>query len=1059
MSVSSNLFNDDKQKKALPYVFDTLLKSFFILLLVRAFLRFVFQGIYALTNVEVPQFLYLISGSPHNGYYGLEVLLFSLVAIIYFWHTTSLKIKEINNMKRIYSIIIMYMSGVFFQLAWITNIAFVSHLFPYLRDISGALSSVNMPPILQEVLQLGFLNQTNSMVTLLYLLPIVAIVMILVQVIDNYMFYRDRVEEELRNLNNEFYIPKFFGTFIGDGNVKKLATFFYNYGRYHEASDIPQPDLPLGISVKNNTMYGIPGKDRNLNGMIVGPIGSGKTSAIIMNMINVDLNYYVYYLNNYYKYRDYEDCMTNEDIMGRFFNGFTIIEPSGDLAKKAYNLAKAKGIPNDVILYLNPEDKDTEGINIFNQPVDKASSMFVEVVEGISKNQDEFFKQAQRTHLEQHVFLLKLHDPNKLVGLSHLLRMYRDPNLVVNYRTQLQTRYEEEYEKKMQEHIEGNEKEPLFNQDEMAYWNIVKVTLDWFHGTYQLANQQKNQKKDIVADENYVDTEAEFVKGLRNVLNELSQSIELRRVLFDDESTFSFDEHLASGGILIVNTAKGILADRSDTLGKFILISMQNAVFRRKPGISPHHSIYIDEAPDYFNEKFISFPAQSRKYKVNVVAAMQSLDQFRKDYGDYWVGTMMNSLRHKFVFGGIDSEDATRFSKNFGIETVYERQESASGGSVLNKDLSGVEGERYQLVEKPVLSPNDIADATNFQVSVNIVSHANKQEGRLLQANFVDYDEFEAETYEGYTLKKKPYKVWKSDMEKGYFYKMIGGDLYSIGKDLDLEVYKEDQSNSDEKNVTAEESLSVEDMEAVIDLSSSNNTVEEAEEMNENESFIDLTSLNTNESSPKLIETEEIKEEQSQSSTITGEVSEDKPSQEVFSDEIVEDDVLEVDNTFDSSDIPPESYEPVIANDGFMAQHVKHNQSKDASDDSDTASTKAEREEAEALAQSKKEHDEKVKKSKELAYEKLKEQVNEKPENKVVKDDKIQNTKRKQKSNNVDPLNLKGRSSKRGMRNKKSFSSVPKGYEDVVGNKNKSVEKKEEIDMEATLNIEQSVKD
>ncbi|MEB8799559.1 hypothetical protein P4I81_25300 [Bacillus cereus] len=48
-----------------------------------------------------------------------------------------------------------------------------------------------------------------------------------------------------------------------------------------------------------------------------------------------------------------------------------------------------------------------------------------------------------------------------------------------------------------------------------------------------------------------------------------------------------------------MNTAKGELAELSNVLGKFVLLSMQNAVFRRKPNVSPYHHIIVDEFPDF----------------------------------------------------------------------------------------------------------------------------------------------------------------------------------------------------------------------------------------------------------------------------------------------------------------------------------------------------------------------------------------------------------------------------------------------------------------------------
>lgn len=1074
MSASSKLFNDDQTKKNLPFIVDTTLRLIFIILLIRSALRFVFIMFYALTNTKVPDFLTIFSGSPYEGFFGIEVLLFSLVAAIYFWHTTSLRIKSINNMKRIYSIIIGYAVGIFFQLSWFVSIPFVAFLFPYMREQSNVLANQEMPEILKQLLVVGFTNETNSMVTLIYVLVLMVVAMIMLQVVSGYMFYRVRIHEQLEGLNNEFYIPKFFGHFIKDHNLKKISEWFYNYGRYHEADEIALPDMPLGISVKNNSLYGIPGKDRTLNAMIVGPIGSGKTSAIIMNMINNDLNYFVYYLNNYKYHRKKKNAMLDEDIMGRFLNGITVIEPSGDLAEKAYRLAKAKGIPEDVILYLNPDDPKTKGINIFNQPVDKASSMFIQVIEGFSKNQDEFFKQAQRTHLEQHIFLMKLHDPNKLVGIDDLLQMYNDSNLVVNYRTQLQARYDNEYTAKIQEHIESGADGSPFTFDERSYWTVIENTLAWFNQKYQLADQGRNKSPEVLMEEKYVDMEAEFVKGLRNVLSAVSQSIELRRVLFVD-SNFSFDKHLASGGLLIVNTAKGTLSDRSDLLGKFILIAMQNAVFRRKPNISPFHSIYVDEFPDYINEAFTSFPAQSRKYKTNIVTVMQSLDQLRKDFGDPWVGTMMNSLRHKFVFGGVDSEDATRFSSNFGSHIVYERSESASGGSVVDKDLSGVEGERYSEVEVPYLSPGAIMDAKDFQVSVNIVKGANKQEGRLLQANFVDYDEFDVDKYTGYKVDMNAYKIWKRDVNRGRFYQMIGEDLYSIGKDIELEIDKEhnDIEADTTEEVTLKSLFETNKSEAV------NETVEDEEVISEDISLADLLNKKSNvkqgsEESEDNQETEILDDEYTDSympseemfdvnmtdafEETEAEKSTSSLEKSVIETNLVVDPEEEKDLSTDESIVSEEQEIKPLSNVEKQAQRKKNkvvSESQPSSDGfmSGFIENKEDVHETVVEASSKPEQPVKPKEAPSKAKQ---------PAKTVI--DSKKPARRRRRSKDLEEVEENNTSmnqeTQSRLKQKKTFDNIPEGFEDMFseGNSNKEGNKKVEIDMDATLMQSESTK-
>ena len=64
-------------------------------------------------------------------------------------------------------------------------------------------------------------------------------------------------------------------------------------------------------------MVRIKGKDRTLNGIIIGPIGSGKTSSLIIPMINQDLHWMVRFINKFetaYKKNDYD----TEEVKGTF---------------------------------------------------------------------------------------------------------------------------------------------------------------------------------------------------------------------------------------------------------------------------------------------------------------------------------------------------------------------------------------------------------------------------------------------------------------------------------------------------------------------------------------------------------------------------------------------------------------------------------------------------------------------------------------------------------------------------------------------------------------------
>ncbi len=89
---------------------------------------------------------------------------------------------------------------------------------------------------------------------------------------------------------------------------------------------------------------------------------------------------------------------------------------------------------------------------------------------------------------------------------------------------------------------------------------------------------------------------------------------------------------------------------------------MQNAVFRREPNVSPYHHIIVDEFPDYVVRPFKEFPAQSRKYKVILTIASQTLSQLALDFTEQYMFTLLGSFRNKMIFGDVTPYDAKKFS-------------------------------------------------------------------------------------------------------------------------------------------------------------------------------------------------------------------------------------------------------------------------------------------------------------------------------------------------------------------------------------------------------------
>ncbi|MGM2730917.1 DNA translocase FtsK [Bacillus cereus group sp. Bce005] len=496
------------------------------------------------------------------------------------------------------------------------------------------------------------------------------------------------------------------------------------------------PDVEIGPHIEHKEMVRIKGKDRTLNGIIIGPIGSGKTSSLIIPMINQDLHWMVRFINKFetaYKKNDYD----TEEVKGTFLNGVTVIEPSNDLCQKVFKLVQAHKIPASSVYYIDPTNPDTKNINILRGPVDKVAEVFAMVIQGLSESNNAFFEQAQRNHLKQHIYLLKLHNPQKEVTFDDLISMYDDVERVHRMHKLLKIQVE-----KLYDFVQSG----AASRDQKNEYQIIKGIDEWFNNT--ICEKTDFQGEPAVYKSGkyrgqpmHYDREEEYVKGLRNILKDLASNVLIRRVLFG-KSDFDFDIHLEQGGILLVNTAKGELAELSNVLGKFVLLSMQNAVFRRKPNVSPYHHIIVDEFPDYVVRPFKEFPAQSRKYKVILTIASQTLSQLALDFTEQYMFTLLGSFRNKMIFGDVTPYDAKIFSDMFGEREEFKEAESEQGISPMQDNPVSRLGSTYQKAKEVVMSPGDIMGQGAFICAARIVKDNHVQPVQQITSNFVPKEEF-----------------------------------------------------------------------------------------------------------------------------------------------------------------------------------------------------------------------------------------------------------------------------------------------------------------------------
>lgn len=714
-------------KAKFPFILVTTLFVISIWLLIRGLFKYI--SLWLLQLGYSPFTIPIIIGNPENNPFLIELLL-SLLIFINMW-LFSTKVKFYQEIKMRYLTFFVMIMGIVFQYLWNASIPVYRSLIPYIVNYQEMIF------VEDYTLYMALFDNTDNLMLFILSLPAIFIFVMLIWLVK---FLNDHWADLVKFFHEYEYklsVPPFIEAFLSDDQKRKWAKKLKESFDEVDSDVIPLPDVAIGPNTKTGEMVIQRGKDRTLNNVIIGAIGTGKTSALVLPILNQDLHHMAYMINNFDRFYGKEDYHT-EDVKGRLLNGISVIEPSNDLCQKTYQLVLAHGIPEEVVFYIDPTNPNTPSLNLFKGPTDKVAEMFTMVVSGIGESQEFFFEQSQRSHLKHHIYLLKEHDPDADVGFEDLINMYNDPQLVAQMHQKLRARV-----------AAMGDPSTIEDRDTRNEILILKGIVDWFDMTYVPVEKGfgKNTQPDIIKEGPYrgqqrvEDKKSEHVVGLRNILNDIASNILLRRVLFG-KSDFDFDKHLEYGGILLVNTAKGELSSLSDVLGKFVLLSLQNAVFRRKPNDSPYHHILVDEFPDYLNEDFASFPAQSRKYKAIITVVAQTVSQLQRKYGPDFMTTLLAVLRNKFVYGDGTQLDAEMFSSIFGEKIVFEESESEMSVSAIMDDPSSRQGLSYKRTQKEQLSASEIIYQDAFVAAVKLVENNKPIPAQQVRANFVPREEF-----------------------------------------------------------------------------------------------------------------------------------------------------------------------------------------------------------------------------------------------------------------------------------------------------------------------------
>ena len=517
-------------------------------------------------------------------------------------------------------------------------------------------------------------------------------------------------------------------------------------------------------------------KDRYVHGIINGSTGGGKTSSVIIPMINGDLKKRCQnediQKKKIWKLLEEKKVVMNRPVTDRTFSmdaftvvdksaevvvkeirkryrtcGITVIAPDDSLTDETYSLCESKGIPCnrvDPITDRLTDGEDKRGFIGFNplyispripewqktREIVKRATLFADVMQAINEIKgkgDPYFTSINRSVTVAFSICLCVTYPS----INHRQPTPADVQYMVNNFPEIKP-YSDRL--KMMNDEYGD--------------NRYGFVLDFIN--YDILG--KGAEKMM-----------EQARGLRMMMNEFLTNPLIRRTLCaPEDKTVDLDKMLEEGQITAVNYALELGETDSKGFGLFFLLSFIDAVFRRSGAEGADtipHFLIIDELPVIIHSQFERAVSLFRKYKVAIIGCLQSLDQMEKNETTKFLkGVLMGGCAHHFLFGRCGIDEMRRYSELAGKEWVVTEAYSESETSITEEDPSLSYSTRESLQLQESLEGTQLRNRQFQEITMFTVVDGNLIPPFLGRVEFLDKTERNV-------LKRKKYE-WKKFYER-----------------------------------------------------------------------------------------------------------------------------------------------------------------------------------------------------------------------------------------------------------------------------------------------------
>ncbi|HYD34837.1 MAG TPA: type IV secretion system DNA-binding domain-containing protein [Vitreimonas sp.] len=176
-------------------------------------------------------------------------------------------------------------------------------------------------------------------------------------------------------------------------------------------------------------------------------------------------------------------------------------------------------------------------------------------------------------------------------------------------------------------------------------------------------------------------------EAIAPILNKVGQFVSsplVRNVVNAHKSSFSIEDIMDQGKILLVNLSQGRLGeDNATLLGAMLITKIQLAAMSRVNVAEEERKdfyLYVDEFQNFATQSFNKILSEARKYRLNLTLANQYIAQIPEDVQKAIFGNCGSII--SFVMG---ADDAAVFEKEYGEKYSKEDLVTLSRYQIINK--------------------------------------------------------------------------------------------------------------------------------------------------------------------------------------------------------------------------------------------------------------------------------------------------------------------------------------------------------------------------------------